>query len=162
VKEMKEYYFRLFFNKGTLFEEQGRRIVSYLDEKSRKSMVCVNKTTERFFKILSAIKERSENIGVLKKQAAKGEAEAQFRLGVCFEKGEGVKRNYKQALLLYEKAAIQNHSYAQNNIGVCYEQGLGLEKNIEKAEIYYQEATRNGHISAKNNLEKLLRAKRLQ
>jgi TPR repeat protein len=162
--EMKTYYFGLFFNKGTLFEEQVRRIVRYLDEKSRKAMVCVNKTTERFFKVLSALKESSEkiyqiqDIGVLKKQAAKGEAEAQFRLGVCYDKGEGITRNNKQAVLLYEKAASQNHAYAQNNFGVCYEQGLGLEKNFEKAKMYYQEATLNGHISAKNNLEKLLRA----
>jgi TPR repeat protein len=162
--EMKAYYFGLFFNKGNLFEEQGRRIVSYLDEKSRKAMVCVNKTTERFFKILSALKESSEKISqiqdidVLKKQSAKGEAEAQFRLGVCFDKGEGITRNNKQAVLLYEKAASQNHAYAQNNLGVCYEQGHGLEKNFEKSKMYYQEAIRFGHVNAKNNLEKLLRA----
>jgi len=128
-------------------------------------MICVNKTTERFFKLLPVLKERSEKLYQIqdivvfpKKQTSKDETEAQFRLGVCNDKGEGITRNKKQAVFLYEKAANQNHAYAQNNLGVCYEQGLGLEKNVEKAKMYYQEAISNGHVIAKNNLEKLLRA----
>jgi len=54
--ERKAYYFGLFFNKASLFKEQGIRIVSYLDEKSRK-VICVNQTTQNFFKGLPALKE---------------------------------------------------------------------------------------------------------
>lgn len=42
---------------------------------------------------------------------------AQFAVGECFEKGDGVKKNKDEALIWYEKAAEQGHLQAKEKIG---------------------------------------------
>ena len=55
-----------------------------------------------------------------KKSAKQGYMYAQFNLGHCYEKGQGVSVNYKEAAEWYEKAAAQGDAYAQNNLGTLY------------------------------------------
>ncbi|XP_051505329.1 death ligand signal enhancer [Myxocyprinus asiaticus] len=40
-------------------------------------------------------------------------SKAQFNVGVCFEKGRGVKRDHNKALQYYRRAAVAGHSQAQ-------------------------------------------------
>ena len=49
----------------------------------------------------------------LKKDAEQGDAHAQFKLAICYENGDGVKRDLGKAKELYEKAAKQGHKGAQ-------------------------------------------------
>ena len=58
---------------------------------------------------------------------------AQYKLGVMYEFGEGVEKDYKKAFELYEKAANQGHSIAQNNLGLFYYHGRGVNKDKKKA-----------------------------
>lgn len=57
--------------------------------------------------------------------AAAGDATAQYYLGVLYDHGEGVVRNYKTAVGWYEKAAAQGHRDAQFNLGMIYYNGAG-------------------------------------
>jgi len=52
--------------------------------------------------------------------------EAQFDLGLRYYNGEGVVKNYKQAVYWYEKAANQGNADAQFNLGLCYGLGQGV------------------------------------
>lgn len=45
--------------------------------------------------------------------AEEGDPEAQYRLGVMHSEGQGVQRDYGQALVLYRRAAEQGHWEAQ-------------------------------------------------
>ena len=45
--------------------------------------------------------------------AEAGDAEAQYQLGVMFESGRGVARDYRQAAEWYRRAAEQGHVFAQ-------------------------------------------------
>ena len=47
--------------------------------------------------------------------------------------GEGVKRNYQQALAWYRKAADQGQADAQNELGIMYAAGEGVAKNDQQA-----------------------------
>ena len=47
----------------------------------------------------------------------RGNALAQFNLGLMYDKGEGVKRDYKKAVKWYKLAARQGISSAQFNLG---------------------------------------------
>ena len=49
--------------------------------------------------------------------ADQGDALAQSRLGLMYEKGRGVGRNYAEARRWYQKAADQSDALAQNNLG---------------------------------------------
>src|SRR5262249_19587952 len=56
----------------------------------------------------------------LEEAAAKGDAHAMFRLGLLYEHGEGVARDYAKAREWYEKAAAKGDAGAMNNLGVVY------------------------------------------
>lgn len=49
-------------------------------------------------------------------EAKAGQAEAQYRLGLCFLKGDGVKRNPSQAKFWFSKAAAQGHRTAERSL----------------------------------------------
>ncbi|MDI3503220.1 MAG: uncharacterized protein PWP64_156, partial [Candidatus Cloacimonadota bacterium] len=55
----------------------------------------------------------STDINKLIHDALRGNAEAQYILGVCYDIGEGVDKNPKQAVYWYEKAANQGNAEAQ-------------------------------------------------
>jgi TPR repeat protein len=47
------------------------------------------------------------------KAADQGLASAEFNLGVCYEKGQGISQDFSQAVLWYQKAAHQGHTGAR-------------------------------------------------
>ncbi|MBQ3646459.1 MAG: sel1 repeat family protein, partial [Synergistaceae bacterium] len=61
------------------------------------------------------------------KLAENGDAEAQNRIGVAYNNGEGVEQNYSEAMKWYLKSAEQNYPYAFDNLGSMYQNGLGVE-----------------------------------
>jgi TPR repeat protein len=61
--------------------------------------------------------------------AEKGDARAQFNLGVSYEHGLGVDANPAEAAKWYRLAADQNYSLAQHNLGALYEQGRGVPQD---------------------------------
>ena len=50
------------------------------------------------------------------KMATKGDAQAQYRLGVLYETGKGTKASYDEALAWYKKSASQNYKPAELRI----------------------------------------------
>ena len=69
-----------------------------------------------------------EGIERLLKQAAEGNVQAQCALGNIFYNGEGVRRNYCEALRWFRKAAEQGYDKAQNILGTLY--AIGYEIRI--------------------------------
>ncbi|GHT72265.1 hypothetical protein AGMMS49950_10680 [Endomicrobiia bacterium] len=55
----------------------------------------------------------------LNMKAQQGDDEAQFKLGVIYLKGDGVKQDYKKAFKWYKKSAEQGNARAQNNLVGC-------------------------------------------
>ncbi len=80
--------------------------------------------------------------------AKEGVVGAQFLLGACYESGEGVELDMKEAVKWYRKAAEQGHAEAQFNLGVCYNNGEGVEKDSTKAVEWFQKAAANGNEKA--------------
>lgn len=89
------------------------------------------------------------------KLANKGDANAQYDLGVSYDNGLGVPKNYATAAKWYQKAADQGFVYAQYNLGVLYDNGLGVPKNNTIAVKWYQKAADQGNVEAKNVLKGL-------
>ncbi len=87
-----------------------------------------------------------------RKSAKQGYMYAQFNLGHCYEKGQGVKVNFEEAAAWYEKAAAQGDAFALNNLGNLYHRGDGVKKNLKKAFKLYQKAAQMGHAPAQYNL----------
>ena len=77
----------------------------------------------------------AQSIAELKKQAAAGDAKAQYNLGVSYVNGEGVARDEAEAVRWFRKAAEQGYVKAQYNLGAAYATGRGVPK--DEAEAYF-------------------------
>lgn len=58
---------------------------------------------------------------------------AQYRIGLMYSNGIGVKRDYERAVKWYREAIVNGHSLAYNNMTYMYVNGNGVEKNMEMA-----------------------------
>ena len=61
-------------------------------------------------------------------------------LGMFYQNGHGVMRDYGKAMEWYIKGANSGDDSAMNSIGFMYMQGLGVEKNYDQAEYWYKKA----------------------
>jgi TPR repeat protein len=58
--------------------------------------------------------------------AEQGNARAQTLLGLMYEDGQGVPKNFAQAAKWYQRASEQDFAMAQNNLGLMYLNGEGV------------------------------------
>ena len=84
-------------------------------------------------------------ISIFENLASKGDAEAQYALGLIYADGEGVKQDYIKAKEWYTKSANQKHAQAQHNVGVMYANGYGAKQDYKIAKIYFGQACDGGH-----------------
>ena len=66
--------------------------------------------------------------------------EAQFKLGLMYELGQGVVQGYTQAVYWYLKAAEQGNSNARYNLALKYLAGQGVTKDATKAAYWFGKA----------------------
>ena len=84
--------------------------------------------------------------------ARKGNATAQYNLGLIFEQGTGVRKNLKTAVTWYQKAAKQGHVASEYNLATMLHFGQGIAKNEYAAAKWYERAAKQGHIAAQSSL----------
>ena len=84
--------------------------------------------------------------------AEAGDAGAQASLGYLYYAGEGVPRDYEQAVFWHRKAAVQGNRDAQYNLAVAYAFGEGLGRDLAEAALWYRRAAEQGHALAQYSL----------
>lgn len=84
--------------------------------------------------------------------ARKGDARAQFYIGMIYEDGIGRKPDPVKAFEWYIKSADAGYPPAQFKTGLFYETGRGRVKDLSKAAIYYSMAAEGGQAEASYNL----------
>jgi TPR repeat protein len=88
----------------------------------------------------------------LRKAADQGLAEAQFRLGYCYERALGLKKDDAEAVKWYQKAAEQGWREAQVVMASrCY-QGIGTSQDYAEAVKWYVKAAEQGNAEAQYRL----------
>ena len=65
--------------------------------------------------------------------ADQGNAEAQDMLGTMYDHGEGVAKNYSDAVKWYHRAADQGSADAQSHLGLMYAAGEGVPRDYVRA-----------------------------
>jgi hypothetical protein len=90
----------------------------------------------------------------LQKLAEQGDAEAQWKLALCYDNSEGVGvlHDSGKAAYWYEKAAEQGHGDAANYLAISYRDGDGVQKDVDKAVFWFEKATEFGNIEAPGTL----------
>lgn len=84
--------------------------------------------------------------------ARRGDKIAQFNLGVCYDHGDGVQKDSKQAFYWWKKAAEQGMPEAQYLLGARYREGEGVQIDYKLAFYWFQKAADQGMAEAQNDL----------
>jgi TPR repeat protein len=93
-----------------------------------------------------------EDLSVLRQKAGQGNADAQFNLGYAYANGEGVPKDYKEAVKWYRLAAEQGDAFAQFNLGLSYAKGIGVPQDYKEAVKWFRLAAEQGRAEAQLNL----------
>ncbi len=105
-------------------------------------------------KALYDAKKYQEAFPKLKAAAEKGHKKAQYRMGRCYDKGNGVEEDNKIAFSWYLKSAEQGFAKAQYEVGKSYKNGEGVEEDKVKAFEYFTKAAKQENGDAQLALGK--------
>jgi len=84
----------------------------------------------------------------LRPLAANGDAHAQYELGFMYDRGLGVRQDYREAASWYRKAAEQGNASAQFHIGQMCDTGNGVQQDYQEAASWYLKAAEQGEALA--------------
>ncbi len=87
-----------------------------------------------------------------KPDADRGDAEAEYIMGLLSTEGDLGPRDDAAAADWYRKSAEQGYVDAQNALGYAYDFGLGVTRDRAHAQVWYGEAAAEGTIIARNNM----------
>ena len=73
---------------------------------------------------------------------------AQYNIGFMYQNGEGVQKDFNQAVKWFEKAADQGDVQAQYSLGMMYLN----EKDYKRAPYWFKQASNQGNAQAQYNL----------
>jgi TPR repeat protein len=84
--------------------------------------------------------------------AEQGYDKAQYELGVCYQEGEGVTQNLKEAAKWFRMSANQGNADAQYGLALCYINGTGVKQNYTEAAKWLRKAADQGMAKAQYGL----------
>ena len=87
-------------------------------------------------------------VNYFKLSAEKGNANAQYMLGLCFKTGKGIKKNKKAAKYWFEQSAKGDNTRGIFELANCYYNGTGTKRDYKKAAGYYIIAANAGLADA--------------
>ena len=69
--------------------------------------------------------------------AQRGNADAQFGIGMLYYRGQGVPQNYAEAMRWMLQAADERHYFAQFTLGSMFEHGVGVRQDLAQAHMWF-------------------------
>ena len=105
----------------------------------------------RFYKEISGL-SGSQYVTSLHVKAGQNDTNALFQLGLLYQEGIGVPRNFSQAAAYFEAAAKNGNAEAMNSAGLYRRFGIGVKKDLKAAEEWWRRAVLNKNIYALYNL----------
>lgn len=84
--------------------------------------------------------------------AERGDADAQFRLGMMHVEGQGAERDDALALGWFRRAADSGHAAAQNSVGIFYTLGRGTARDDAVAMQWLRRSAEQGFTGADSNI----------
>jgi hypothetical protein len=106
----------------------------------------------------SQVRDRSiqaKSLADLRTLADRGDAEAQYQMGVRYDEGDSVPKDDAQAVQWFQHAAEQGHVDAQAHLGAYYWAGRGVPEDLSKAYMWSMIAVAGGDENSKSRLEGL-------
>ena len=92
----------------------------------------------------------------LQRRARRGDAGAQYRLGLAYRDGHGTPIDYESAAFYFRQAAEQGDAEAQFSLAMRYYNGEGVSKDMALAHKWFLLAAEQGHDRAAAGVEQTL------
>jgi hypothetical protein len=135
-------------NPGPMFSQMTRKTIQVLF-----SSFCPLLLLSMLWIFLGDGDESS--LGRAQAAAKRGDAPAEYFLGLAYFQGKDVAQNYSKAAELFRKAAEQGNAHAQNDLGVMFENGLGVERDLTEAVNWFTRSAEQGDASGQGNLGRM-------
>ena len=84
--------------------------------------------------------------------AEKDNADAQYNLGILYQKGLGVEKNLKTAFIWYKRASANGHSDAMYNLAIMYNKGRVIYRSPKDAIKWWKKSAELGNAEAQFNI----------
>ena len=104
--------------------------------------------------VLSATDARSgrdaqSEVARLQSDAAAGDPNAMYQLGLRLTQGKGIRKDYGEAVMWFHRAAAEGQADAMLQLGLLHEnEGRGVSNDNSKAALWYGKAAKLGQGSA--------------
>jgi Sel1 repeat len=134
-EESREEFGELGLLEGSAFEQEADLKAIF---ETKRSNTAPDEILERL-KSIRVIRPR-QSLSWYRKAAGSGNAQAQFVLGMMYEKVQQVPQNYAEAAKWYRMSAENGYAAAQNQLGWTYTNGLGLAQDHVEAAKWYRKA----------------------
>jgi TPR repeat protein len=85
---------------------------------------------------------------LLRTLAEKGNVKAQYKLGIMYQLGYGVARDYQEAVQWYRYSADRGDAGAQLSLGIMYNMGYGVARDYKEAVRWYRLSADQGDAAA--------------
>ena len=100
--------------------------------------------------------ELQKGIELMRASAESGYVPSMTQLGLMYESGQFVRKNYNQAILWFKLAAEKGDAEAQLQLGGCYHYGLGATPDYDAAAMWYRRSAEQTNFIAMKSLGYLL------
>jgi TPR repeat protein len=125
-------------NLARLLDEEKRRLAA--EEAARLAKAKLEAQEAERQRILD-----DNDVGALKTLAAQGKTDADVSLGLIFENGRGVIRDYVEARKWFVKAAYAENPRGQTMLGLMYRDSLGVDRDDAEAVKWFRKAADHGY-----------------
>jgi hypothetical protein len=139
---------------GNELQAAQRRLFEAFETKAVKAK-AVEETA--IVSVPRAVEQRpqAKSLSELRMLAGRGDADAQWQMGVRYHNGEDVPQDDAQAVQWFLRAAEQGHVTAQATLGAYYWAGRGVPPNLSRAYFWSAIALAQGDDNSKSRLEGL-------
>ncbi len=127
-----------------------RKKSNFIESGSLSSTLTRIVDRQRLYKLATREKDVAEAaMRLLCLAGDQGNTQAQYDLGVCYERGIRERKDAKTAVHFYRLAADQGYVKAQFALARCYNEGIGVGKDSKEAEGLCWLAANQGHAEAR-------------
>lgn len=109
--------------------------------------------------IRTAASDQQDSTDALRRDAERGDPQAEYKLGLAYDAGVGAPQDLAQAAVWYARAAEQGHAGAQFSLGLMHGNGRGVPQDLVRAHMWLNLAAAASQAGARS--ERDLIAKRM-
>jgi TPR repeat protein len=94
----------------------------------------------------------SRTLSQLRTSASQGNADAQLKVGIMYDSGDGVEQDHTEAVKWFRLSALQGNATAQGCLALSYVNGEGVARDYVEAAKWYRLSALQGNVLAQYSL----------